>query len=88
MDNLFLTVDVAQALLFLDVGVMGTIRKNLSGFPQVLLDVKEINKALTYGGVLAVSVRYTLCFAWQDNNVVLGITTSYSLHREEDYVVT
>ena len=54
LDNLFLNVDVAYALLQLNVGVMGTIRKNLSDFPKVLLDIKDINKVLEYGGHLVI----------------------------------
>src|ERR1700753_725918 len=34
LDNLFLNVDVAYALLHLGVGVMGTTRKNSSGLPE------------------------------------------------------
>jgi hypothetical protein len=29
-----------------------------------------------------------LCFVWQDNNAVLGVTTAYSLHRsKEDTII-
>ena len=67
---------------------MGTIRKSSGGFPETLQDLKAINKALDYGGTLAVSQEWTLCFAWQDNNVVLGLTTAFSLHRaSEDFVL-
>jgi hypothetical protein len=82
LDNLFLNVNVAHSLLKIGIGVMGTTRKNLGGFPRVLLEIKEINKALVYGGSLAVIEGETLCFAWQDNNVVLGMTTAFSLDRE------
>jgi Transposase IS4 len=87
LDNLFLNLAVAQALLFLDVGVMGTTRKNSKNFPEDLLQIKDLNQALLYGGSLAIIKEGVLCFAWQDNNVVLGITTAFSLHREKDFVL-
>ena len=43
LDNLFLNVDVAQALLVLGFLCMGTTRKNVKGIPQQLLDLKEHN---------------------------------------------
>ena len=43
---------------------------------------------MDYGGVLAIPRERTLCFAWQDNNVVLGLTTAFSLHNpSEDFVL-
>ena len=83
LDNLFLNVNVAHALLKIDVGVMGTTRKNSGGFPKPLLEIKKINRALLYGGHLSIIEGEALCFAWQDNNVVLGMTTAFSLDKGE-----
>lgn len=85
--KLFLNLTVAQALLSLDVGVMNTTRKNSKDFPEVLLQIKNLNQALLYGDSLAIIKEGVLCFAWQDNNVILSITTAFLLHTEKDFVL-
>jgi hypothetical protein len=82
LDNLFLNVSVAHALLYLRVGVMGTTRKNAAGVPPELIALKDRNTPLLYGGNEHLQVGESLCFAWQDNNIVLGITTAFSLDTE------
>ena len=79
LDNLFLNVEVAQALLVLGFLYIGTTRKNAKGIPQQLLDLKQHNRALVWNSCIGVVVYSVLCFLWQDNNAVLGITTAYSL---------
>ena len=88
LDNLFLSVDVAHVLLNIGIGVMGTTRKNAAGIPDSFKNIKQLNRALLYGGLFSIQCGWVLCFAWQDNNVVLGVTTSFSLHRpKEDYTI-
>ena len=82
LDNLFLNINVAHALLALNVLCTGTTRKNAYGMPQWLIDLKEHNRGLVWNSILAESVGYTLCFLWQDNNAVLGITTAFPLKNE------
>jgi hypothetical protein len=86
LDNLFLTVDVAHILMCWGIGVMGTTRKNSAGFPPELQRLKEINLAFEYGGVRWQQTQWALAFAWQDNNVVLALTTAFSVHRPEDFL--
>ena len=59
---------------------MGTTRKNAKGIPKQLLDLKEHNRALVWNSCISILVNSVLCFLWQDNNAMLGITTAYSLH--------
>ena len=80
LDNLFLNLDVAQALLVLGFLCMGTTRKNAKGIPLQLITLKEHNRALVWNSCIGIIVNSVLCFLWQDNNAVLGITTAYSLH--------
>jgi hypothetical protein len=87
LDNLFLNVHVAHALLALNIGVMGTTRKNSKGLPQELIQLKDLNTPLIYGGHINRIVDRALCFAWQDNNIVLGITTAFSLNETGDFVL-
>ena len=46
LDNLFLNVNVAQALLALRICYTGTTRKNAQGIPSWLIMIKEHNSAL------------------------------------------
>ena len=87
LDNLFLTVNVAHVLMCWSIGVMGTTRKNSAGFPPELQRLKEINHAFEYGGVRWQQAQWALAFAWQDNNVVLALTTAFSVHRPIDFIV-
>ena len=81
LDNLFLTVPVAQALLFLGILCTGTTRKNAMGVPEELIKLKNKNQALIWNSTFSKIVNGVNCFLWQDNNAVLGITTAYCLHQ-------
>ena len=87
LDNLFLNVPVAHILLKYDIGCLGTTRKNTEGFPRVLIDAKNHNRLLQWGEHVSIQVGKALCFLWQDNNAVLGVTTTFSMHRDTDFVV-
>jgi Transposase IS4 len=91
LDNLFLTVDVAHCLLNINFATMGTTRKNAAGVPNDLLAIKnadkeEDKKLFKWNSAIARIVGRCLVFLWQDNNLVIGITTAHSLHRVEDQV--
>ena len=86
LDNLFLNVNLAHALLAINIACMGTTRKNATGVPEAITKAKEENRLLVWNSIIAVVVDFCLCFVWQDNNAVISITTAYSLHREEDRV--
>jgi Transposase IS4 len=79
LDNLFLNLNVSQALLALRICCTGTTRKNTHGIPEWLIKLKEYNKGLVWNSMLAEIVDLTLCFLWQDNNAVLGLITTHSL---------
>lgn len=86
LDNLFLNVDVAQTLLALRICCCGTTRKNAAGVPAWLITLKNHNSSLVWNSVLGEVVDQTLCFAWQDNNTVIGITTAHRFKDETVYV--
>jgi len=81
LDNLFLNTTVAHALLAMNICCMGTTRKNAQGVPPWLVEMKNNNHGLVWNSTLGEVVGYTLCFLWQDNNAVLGITTAYRLNE-------
>jgi len=88
LDNLFTNIPLAKQLLQINVGMTGTTRKNALGYPKWLAQLKEQgkarDKALEWGAMRAEVVEKVLCFAWQDNNTVLGMTSGY---RPGDLVV-
>ena len=62
LDNLFLNVPVARALLFLKIVCTDTTRKNASGIPKALLDLKERNNTLMWNSTCAEIIEGVLCF--------------------------
>jgi hypothetical protein len=62
LDNLFLTVPVAQALLFLDILCSGTTRKNAMGVPEELIKLKKKNQALIWNSTFSEIVDGVNCF--------------------------
>lgn len=87
LDNLFLNVDVAQALLAMGISCCGTTRKNAAGVPTWLLDLKNNNRGVVWNSAFGEVIEQTLCWAWQDNNMVIGITTAYQIKNETAYVL-
>lgn len=88
LDNLFLTRSLAHTLLNIGVGVMGTTRKNHLDFPREFLDVKLSDANFTYGSCSTKVLDRCLCFLWQDNAPVIGITTAFSMNEgPDDYVI-
>jgi Transposase IS4 len=86
LDNLFLNVEVAQALLALNICVTGITRKNAKGIPQWLIQLKTNNDCLVWNSTFAQVVENTQCFLWQDNNAVLEITTAYTLKNDTIWI--
>ena len=86
IDNLFLNLPLVHVLLQLSIGCTGTTRKNAIGIPGALCDIKELSQAMEYSGIVGQLVGKALCFAWQDNNVVLVATTAHSIHQPSDFI--
>ncbi|KAL1953145.1 hypothetical protein VTO42DRAFT_3545 [Malbranchea cinnamomea] len=78
MDNYFNTVPLYKKLLEVSYGACGTARPT-SGVPEILLELKNNHsKALPWGSLYAKVEDDILCLAWQDNNIVLGLSTLHS----------
>ena len=87
LDNLFLNVNVARCLLNLKITCHGTIRQDAQPYPQELKNLKKSDKAMLWDTCTAQVQDGVLCWLWQDNNVVLGLTTAHSLHKPLDTVL-
>jgi hypothetical protein len=64
LDNLFLNVNVARALLVLNIASYGIIRKNAAGFPSDLVKIKNYNRLYLWD----------FCIAHIVENIVIGHT--------------
>jgi hypothetical protein len=62
LDNLFLNINVSQALLALRIYYIGTICKNAQGIPEWLIKLKQHNQGLVWNSTLAEIVDSTLYF--------------------------
>jgi hypothetical protein len=88
LDNLFLNINITRAFLVLNITSCGIIRKNAAGFPFDLVKIKNYNRLYLWNSCIAYIIENVLCFIWQDNNTVLGLTTAHSLHRpKEDTII-
>jgi Transposase IS4 len=70
---------VVHCLITINVGVLGTTRKNAEGIPRPLLLAKDAKRSLVWNSIIAIQVGWALTFVWQDNNAVLGITTAFTV---------
>ena len=87
---------MAHYLLAIDFAIISTTRKNAVGLSTSLTNIlakdKEAKKndkkrqPLVYNLVLAIVIYKCLCFLWQDNNSILTIITTHSLHQSKDQV--
>ncbi len=82
LDNLFVSWKLAYLFKTKGIAITGTCRKGACGYPPRLSGFKTINCALKWGALQAEVVYGVLCFLWQDNNAVQGMTTGYSLQEE------
>jgi hypothetical protein len=58
---------------------MGTTRKNHKEFPQRFIAAKLSDTQFTYGSCSTEIIDHCLCFLWQDNAPVIGITTAFRM---------
>jgi hypothetical protein len=79
LNNLFININFCEALLALNIITMGTTRKNATGIPKRLVELKKQNQTMVWNSASAEIIEDTKCFVWQDNNTVLGMTTAYSI---------
>ena len=80
-------ISLIHYLLYLDIVIIGTTRKDLPEMPQLLTDIKAAEGGIRLHKIVQRIVNRTLYFAWQDNKTMLGMTTAYSLHRESDFIL-
>jgi hypothetical protein len=85
MDNYFTSIPLFRSLRGLKYSAVGTTRP-YDRFPQALLKLKKESSKLEWNTLLARVVDDTLCLAWQDNNIVLALSTIHTIHTVNDFV--
>jgi hypothetical protein len=82
MDNYFTLVPLFQMLWEQGYGACGTTRPR--GLPPLLQELRnDYSKSLPWGTICAIPMNNVLCLAWQDNNLVLALST---IHLAETLV--
>jgi hypothetical protein len=86
MDNYFTSVPLFVELQACKFGVVGTTRPH-KAFPDSLSTIKKrFAKKLPWNTLLAAMEQDILCLAWQDNNIVLGLSNIHIVDKVEDMV--
>ncbi|EEA22678.1 hypothetical protein PMAA_092980 [Talaromyces marneffei ATCC 18224] len=85
LDNYFTSVNLFKALREIQVGACGTTRPHKE-FPNLLKKLKDLGSYIPYHKVCAIPVNDVLCVAWQDNNIVLALTTIHTVDQTDDYI--
>jgi hypothetical protein len=84
MNSYFNSVALFNHLYDRRYGACGTARPT-SGLPSLLQELRDHAKGLPWGTLYALPVSNVLCLAWQDNNIVLGLST---LHSADSFVLS
>ena len=85
-DNYFTSIPLFKELRSCGYGAVGTTRPH-ANLPESFKVLKtSYAKALEWNTLVARVVEDTLCLAWQDNNVVLALSTVHTVHQVDDFV--
>jgi hypothetical protein len=88
LDNYFTSISLFDILRQRRIGACSTTRPKNAGpdWPELLTRLKDEAYNLPWNTIYTIPLedKKVLCFAWQDNNIVLGMTTVHSIHRTED----
>ena len=85
MDNYFTSVPLFSELQACKFGAVGTTRPHKQ-FPSELSTIKNrFAKKLPWNTLLATVEQDILCLAWQDNNIVLGLSNIHTVDKAEDF---
>jgi hypothetical protein len=85
MDNYFTSIPLFAELQACKFGAVGTTRPHKQ-FPSELSIIKKrFAKRLEWNTLLAAVVNDILCLAWQDNNIVLGLSNIHTVDKAEDF---
>jgi hypothetical protein len=86
LDNYFTSIPLFAELRACNFGAVGTIRP-YNEFPYGLAELKNrFATKLEWNTLLAAVVDEVLCLAWQDNNIVLGLSNIHTVDKADDFI--
>ena len=89
LDNYFTSIPLFRLLRKEGYGLYRTTRLYSGGseFPTLLKEIKQFYAtSLPFHQLVAIAVPDVLCFGWQDNNIVLALSTIHTVHTAQDFV--
>lgn len=86
IDNYVTSVPLFSSLRSAEYGAVGTTRPH-TAFPQLLAKLKASGVKFEWNTLLAHVVDNTLCLAWQDNNIVLALSTVHTVNTASDWII-
>lgn len=87
MDNYFTCTELAVTLRDRGIAVCGTMKPSRRDLPELLVEMKQVfTRDIPYGVLAAIVQQDVLHVTWQDNNLVLGLTTTYGVREIEDSI--
>ena len=82
INNYFIEPKLTKALKAKRIAIYGTIKPNRTDLSELLMKMKKIFfKNIPYEVLAAVIQNDILFMAWQDNNLVLALITTYSIRE-------
>lgn len=85
INNYFISVPLFNTLRSYNYSTVGTTRAH-EKFPKNLSNLKNSNIKIDWNTLLSKVVDNILCFAWQDNNIVLALSTIHIVHIVNDFI--
>jgi hypothetical protein len=87
LDNYFTSIPLFSMLRAENIGAVGTTRPQGTEFPALLIALRQKwSTKLDWGTICAIEVNGVLCIGWQDNNLVLGLTTIHTVHEASSMI--
>jgi hypothetical protein len=84
IDNYFTLVPLFIELRACKFSVVGTTRLYKAFLDSLLIIKKQFRKKLPWNILITAVKQDILCLAWQDNNIVLGLSNIYTMDKVED----
>lgn len=85
LDNYFTSVPLFEELRSAGYGAVGTTRSHAQLPSQFTILKGRFASSLPWNTLFAKVVENTLCLAWQDNNIVLALSSVHTVDQAEDF---
>ena len=87
INNYFTEPKLARALKAVRIAMCETMKPGRTDLPKLLMEMKQqFAKDIPYGVLATVIQDDILMVAWQDNNLVLALTTAYGVRDVDDTI--